>query len=237
MSRWLRSLCVLAALCSSAITEAAYTPATEFDAADRLLSFGIITPYSLNDPLGLRENITRAQDAVVLVTADRKVSEAELLKGTASFTDTADHWASGYIAQLKKIAQERSGNGDAIGMPDGTFAPEAHLTVSEAVAFLLAFTGTQPDSGKTWPDNYFSPAVANGILSSEDATTFSSKAGFTSDRGMTFYLTDRFLSTRLPQFQSKSYYEFHGYPVPEVGAIWGVCAAAMVIAIRRRKTA
>ncbi|MBE7052012.1 MAG: S-layer homology domain-containing protein [Ruminococcaceae bacterium] len=138
---------------------AAYTDvaedAGEYTAVSTLSSLGILTGYE-DGTFKPDGDITRAEfSAVVCRALGAKVS------GTAAtpFTDVAaDHWASGYIAY---VAGQKIVN----GMGDGTFAPDANVTVEQAVKMLVVALGFEPMAAQRggYPTGYMVVANTYGI--------------------------------------------------------------------------
>jgi hypothetical protein len=141
------------------------------------------------DGLALGAEITRAELVTLIVRAFGKEEDSKLLKGSASFPDTSNHWASGYIAMAVALA-EKAGS-DPIGMPDGSFQPDTKLTSAQAVAFLMKFLGVKADGGKAWPNNYLDVAVERGLLTAEDKALIAPMLNQNATRGLVFYLFDR----------------------------------------------
>jgi len=84
------------------------------------------------------------------------------------FPDTAGHWAAGYINLIARL-------GWVAGYPNGTFAPDAHITRAEAAAIVsraLDRTPTRSDllpGMPQWSDNM--DVNAWYYLYIQDATT------------------------------------------------------------------
>ncbi|HYF79753.1 MAG TPA: hypothetical protein VD973_21805, partial [Symbiobacteriaceae bacterium] len=167
---------------------AAYTPAAGEEAGTRMQKLGIITGRDGND-LALNSEITRAELVTVIVRAFGKEDDAKLLKGSTIFPDIQNHWASGNIAMAVALV-EKAGS-DPIGMPDGTFAPDAKLTPAQAVAFLMKFMGAKADATKAWPANYLDVAVEKGLITTEDKALIAPMLNENATRGLVFYMFDR----------------------------------------------
>lgn len=189
--RFMLMLLVLGLLASS--TQAAYTPELGRLSGERMLKLRILKGKSPDDPLALRDEITRAELVTILVRAHGQEANAALLNGAAAFPDTANHWASGYIAMAQALVQKAGG--DSFGMPDGTFGPDAKLTPAQAVSFLMKFLGIKADPMKPWPANHLEVAVEKGLITPADAAMLAPIANDNATRGLVFYLADRALST------------------------------------------
>lgn len=138
--------------------------------------------------LALDEPITRAEAVVVLVRAFGKADDADLLEGAPVFTDTANHWASGYIAEASKLA---AAAGASLGMPGGRFEPNARVTRAQEVAFLAKFLGVRPDPAKAWPANYLDKALEFGLITADEHGLASREPEATILRTEFFVLYDR----------------------------------------------
>jgi hypothetical protein len=172
---------------------AAYTPAAGETAGNRMLGLQIIKGKYADDALALKDEITRAELVTVIVRAFGQEANAALLNGAAAYPDTASHWASGNIAMAKALVEKVGG--DAIGMPDGTFAPDAKLTPAQAVAFLMKFLGVKADATKAWPASYLDVAVEKNLITAEDAALLAPMSNDNATRGLVFYLFDRAFSS------------------------------------------
>ncbi|MDF2626316.1 MAG: putative middle wall protein precursor [Symbiobacteriaceae bacterium] len=166
---------------------AAYTPAAGEMAGTRMQKLGML--QGRDGDLALNSEITRAELVTVIVRAFGKEDDAKLLKGSTIFPDIANHWASGNIAMAVALV-EKAGS-DPIGMPDGTFAPDAKLTPAQAVAFLMKFVGVKADANKAWPANYLDVAVDKGLITAEDKAILAPMVNDNATRGLVFYVFDR----------------------------------------------
>lgn len=129
-----------------------YTPPVS-EAIEVLQQYGIVIGDESGN-LQLYNNISRAEMVTILVRLLGKEGEAQQRYGSATFTDTGRHWASGYIA----VAQRQ---GLANGYPDGTFRPDSPVTYAEASALLLRTVG-QSTTGP-WPSAVINQATSLGI--------------------------------------------------------------------------
>jgi hypothetical protein len=166
---------------------AAYTPSNAQASCDRMMSLQILKGKYADNACALNDEITRAELATIVVRAFGQEDNAALLNGAAAFPDTANHWASGYIAIAKNLIEKQ---GDTVGMPDGTFQPDKKLSPAEAVAFLMKFLGQKPDNTKAWPDNYLSRAVEINLITKADADTIAPMLNDNATRGLVFALYD-----------------------------------------------
>lgn len=126
----------------------------------KLASLGVLGGYPDGSfkPLG---NITRAEMAAVVVRALGYESSAVLLTGAPAFSDCADaEWAWGYInvATSQNIIK---------GYPDGTFAPNANVTVAEAITMLVRALGRDAQAVGVWPTGHILVASQQGMLPSD----------------------------------------------------------------------
>ncbi|MCG0239402.1 MAG: S-layer homology domain-containing protein [Firmicutes bacterium] len=132
---------------------------TADEAVAYLKRFGIVR----GDPDGnlrLNDPITRAELVKILVAALGQEQQAQVLTGAVAFPDTANHWASGYIAVAKM-------SNLASGYPDGTFKPQNNVTNAEVLAFLTRAVGVAEDPSLPWPDKVIQPAIQQGIVPPE----------------------------------------------------------------------
>jgi hypothetical protein len=167
---------------------AAYTPGTSGQAAcDRMMQLKVVLGQPGADACALNSEITRAELVTVIVRAFGQESNAKLLAGAAAYTDTANHWASGNIALAKNLIEQ---NGEVMGMPEGTFEPDAKLTPAQAVAFLMKFLGQKADATKSWPYNYLDKAVELGLITTADKDVVAPMLNDNATRGLAFYLFD-----------------------------------------------
>jgi len=124
-----------------------------------LASLGLLKGYEDGTfkPAG---NITRAEFAAVVVRALGYENSAKLLTGAPAFKDVAGtQWAWGYI----NVA---SAQGIIKGYPDGTFAPNANVTVAEAVTMLVRALGRDEQATGIWPTGHIMVASQLGMLPS-----------------------------------------------------------------------
>lgn len=140
-----------------------------------LTSLGLVR----GDDRGLRldDTITRAEMMTILVRGFGQEDTAALLAGAPAFSDTADHWASGYIALAKN-------RGLTTGYPDGTFKPQANVTGAEALTMVARLVGLDVDDSVGWPDNYLNAAIEAGIVGADSPLV--AAAGAAAIRGDVF---------------------------------------------------
>lgn len=158
--RWSRALAVIMAIAMlllAALPAGAAKQPPYLDAMETLQAFAIVQGDAGTGDLRLGDPINRAETMKVLVVASGKGELADLLKGTAPFSDVAGHWAEGLIAMGKQL-------GLTEGYPDGTFRPKDPVKYSEVLALLVRLAGLSPKAGLTWPMNYFQAAADAGIV-------------------------------------------------------------------------
>lgn len=162
-------------------------------AAERMAKLGLVRGRS-GDPTDLALNmpITRAELVTVIVRAFGFEEDAKFLRGSATFPDTAQHWASGEIALANNMIRA---NGYSMGMPDGTFSPDGSVTAAQAVAFLVKFLGVPFDGAKPWPNNYLDAAVSAKLITTEDRVRFMALGEAPAPRGLVFYVADNGFSS------------------------------------------
>jgi hypothetical protein len=124
------------------------------EAVNTLMGFGIINGY----PDGTYKPgniVTRAEMAKLLIIT---LGYGDLAGGSSSFSDTAGHWADGYISLA-------TGLNIVIGYPDGTFRPDATVTYDEAITMIIRGLGYTDESlPGVWPTDYKIKALELGIL-------------------------------------------------------------------------
>jgi len=123
----------------------------------RLAEFGIINGFE-DGSYHPDDTITRAQFAKTIVCMLDKEEEAKANSVVTSFFDVDQYyWGVPYINYVAK-------NSIIKGYTDGSFHPEAPITLSEAATVLLRTLGyNEEDVGYYWPDNYVDKAVAMEI--------------------------------------------------------------------------
>lgn len=101
--------------------------------------------------------LTRAQAAKILAAATTFKS-GEAISGSASFSDTASHWAADDIAYCADL-------GIADGLSDGTFAPDTVVTGYELAKMLLSAMGVTGLTGSDWQTVVSADAAGYGLFS------------------------------------------------------------------------
>ena len=173
-------------------TALAAPTAEEANAAYERLNYygiaeGILREDGTKDP-ALDETLTRVQMVALLVKAFGLKESAQYMAGAQTFSDVpANHWASGYLAIAKNIAEK---NGNVIGYPDGTFGPENQVTAIEVLGFALKFLGIPVSGGANWKDNMIAAAKDAGVLTDADVEKYLSNPDEVATRGMAFALAD-----------------------------------------------
>lgn len=161
---------------------------SDIEGADRMLRLGLVQGRGGGD-LALGSSITRAELVTIMVRALGLEFAADVAKGTAVFPDVpGDHWASGYIAVARNLAQK---NGFTIGFPDGTFGPDTEVTPAQALAFEMKFLGITEDKTQAWPNSYVAAARRAGIIDATDVIV----DGIPALRGQVFGMADKAFST------------------------------------------
>lgn len=124
-------------------------------AADDLSRLGIVQGIApgLFGPYRL---VSRAQLAACIV---RSLNQRDLAQRATPFSDVPrSHWASGYVAVA-------AGLGCIDGVGEGRFAPEADVTVAQAVTMIIRLLGrTGMAQGAPWPTGYLAAAQQLGLL-------------------------------------------------------------------------
>jgi hypothetical protein len=137
------------------------------EAVETLMALGVVNGYE-DGTYKPTKVVTRAELAKLLIV---ELGYAELAGGTANFSDTAGHWAEGYIGLA-------AGLGLVNGYPDGTFKPDNTVSFDEALTMVVRGLGYTDDSlTGTWPTNYKIKAINLDLL--DDVTVMTTGA----DRG------------------------------------------------------
>ena len=151
-------LVVAMALSMVTMASAAFTDDAEITkkaAVSVLSTIGVLKGYDDGSfkPTG---DVTRAEMAKMIATILNKGDDVgDIYKGACTFTDTASHWAAGYVAYC---AQEKIINGKSATK----FDPDGKVTGVEAAKMLLCALGYTPDGaglvGANWASNTLSLA-------------------------------------------------------------------------------
>lgn len=140
------------------VTQAAVSvqPLTLEQAVTLLQQRGVVQPGAM-PTLRLGDPVTRAEMVKVVVAAMGQSEAAAALAGSATFPDTRDHWASGYIAMAYITGLVR-------GRSDGRFHPDAPMTGPEALTLLLRMLGREGEAQGPWPAGVVEAATRLGIV-------------------------------------------------------------------------
>lgn len=137
------------------------------EAVETLMALGVVNGYT-DGTYKPTKVVTRAELAKLLIV---ELGYEELAAGTANFSDTAGHWAEGYIGLA-------AGLGLVNGYPDGTFKPDNTVSFDEAITMVVRGLGYSDESlTGTWPTNYKIKAINLDLL--DDVTVKAAGA----DRG------------------------------------------------------
>lgn len=131
------------------------------EAIETLNALGIITGDDQDEDgvMDFRpaDTITRAEVTAIISRIQGVNSAAQV---NTEFTDvTAEHWASGYVAQA-------AGQGIVNGYGDGKFGPEDNVTYEQIVKMLMETLGYRPfaDDNGGYPVGYTTAASRYGVL-------------------------------------------------------------------------
>jgi len=104
--------------------------------------------------------ITRAEISTILCRINGFEELAKTYSGTATFTDTENHWAKNYIELCKT-------RGYINGFPEGDFRPEEMVTVGQALTMLVRVLGYEDNDvrAKGFPYGYTTKAEEIGFAS------------------------------------------------------------------------
>ncbi|SHJ60857.1 S-layer homology domain-containing protein [Dethiosulfatibacter aminovorans DSM 17477] len=124
------------------------------EAVETLIALGVVNGYP-DGTYKPAKVVTRAEMAKLLMV---ELGYADLAGGTANFSDTAGHWAEGYIALA-------AGLNIVNGYPDGTFKADNTVTFDEALTMVVRGAGYSDESlTGTWPTNYKIKAINLDLL-------------------------------------------------------------------------
>ena len=130
------------------------------DAVNTMVALGVIKGKDTGDfdPNG---NVTRGEMAKMICVAINGGAEPVLgTKATPSFSDISNHWAESYIEYCYSM-------GYVAGRGDGTFAPDATVTSTEAAKMILTTMGYKAEvsgfTGMDWSINTNSVANQQGL--------------------------------------------------------------------------
>lgn len=165
-------LLVLAMLLSAAAGAASFSDVkqqADYAQATELLSeLGLLTGYE-DGTFHPEATITRAEACAVVYRMLTGSTQATAFQGIAWFKDVAaNNWAGGYIGYCTE-------QGIVTGYPDGSFQPDATITIAEMVTMVVRALGLDRDeSGKallmTYPVSYLLAAQEQGVLGDLDLT-------------------------------------------------------------------
>jgi len=127
------------------------------DAIAKLSALDVVGGYP-DGTYGPDKNITRAEFAKIAVNLAGLGSAADSLAGVSSrFSDVAaGSWYAGWV----NLA---SSQGFVQGYPDGTFKPNANISMQEVVTVLLRIVGYDDNLVGPWPVDYIAKASALGV--------------------------------------------------------------------------
>lgn len=170
----------------------------------RLNALGIINGYP-DGSFKPDANITRAEFAVIAMSAAGLKNSADILKNNASkFSDVkAGEWYTGWV----NLAASQ---GYIAGYPDGTFKPNANISYAECITILVRILGYNEKLPGVWPTEYIVKAAELGIT---DDVTFN--ASGLAIRGDIAILTSATLDENLVVFD-KDTDEFKNKYTPAV---------------------
>lgn len=135
---------------------------TSQDSIAKLSALDIIGGYP-DGTFGPDKNITRAEFAKIAVNLAGLGNAAANLGGTsARFSDVeANAWYTGWV----NLANAQ---GFVQGYPDGTFKPNANISMQEVVTVLLRLAGYDDNLVGPWPYDYIAKASALGVTDDVD---------------------------------------------------------------------
>lgn len=192
----------------TAYSYASGTASTDTDTATMLLvSMGVLSADSSGN-YNLSGTVTRAEFAKMLVMASSYKDLVQTTSYSSPYKDVpAKNWAAPYI----RLAVS---NGLMSGYSDGTFRPNATVTLEQAVNSVLLLLGyTQSDFTGAFPYAQMNVYVNNGL-----SQNISGGIGTLLTRGDAAYLIYNLMGTTLKD-GSKTYAESLGYSLNDSGAV------------------
>ena len=143
------------------------------DSVYRLYALGILNGYP-DGTFGADNQITRAEFAKIACIVAGFGDVSDLMSNTpSSFTDVAvGMWYTGYV----NVAASQ---GYVHGYPDGTFKPNAPITMAEVVTVLMRIAGYNDNLPGPWPFDYIAQAGKEDVT--DDVTFVSSVAATRAD--------------------------------------------------------
>ena len=143
------------------------------DSVYRLYALGILNGYP-DGTFGADNQITRAEFAKIACIVAGFGNVSDLMSNTpSSFTDVAvGMWYTGYV----NVAASQ---GYVHGYPDGTFKPNAPITMAEVVTVLMRIAGYNDNLPGPWPFDYIAQAGKEDVT--DDVTFVSSVAATRAD--------------------------------------------------------
>jgi len=155
----LKRICsIILALCMCLTMLPAFAAKGDLDSAVfEVTSLGIFEGDQ-NGDLKLENTMTRAEFAKVVVVLSGM--KDVIGSGESPMQDVPkDHWASGYISYLISTGMMK-------GYPDGTFRPDATITLDECIKTLLVVMGYEivAEERGGYPDGYYSVAVQKELV-------------------------------------------------------------------------
>ncbi|MFI3313097.1 MAG: S-layer homology domain-containing protein [Eubacteriales bacterium] len=158
---------------AAALTAALSTSIFAFsDVSGDALEMAVNSLQSMNVVNGYADNtfkpdntVTRAEFSKMVVMASSSRDSLSTTGTTSPFSDVAaSNWARSYITLAYNLGYV-NGNGD------GSFSPDANITLGEASTVALRMLGyTSADIGYSWPEDYTDAARELGLLDDVSAT-------------------------------------------------------------------
>lgn len=119
--------------------------------------------------------LTRAEFCTMMVKFMQKGDDVPIHTTRTIFSDvTAKHWALGYVNLAASLTVKDGERETALvsGVGDGTFQPDAAVTMAQACTVLLRVLGyTSKQTGSVWPQSYMDLAGTIGLTDGVSAGT------------------------------------------------------------------
>ena len=173
---------------------------TKAEAVDLLSALGVINGIKQAD--GTTDfmpaaNVKRGEMAkMIAYILNGGTDIGDLYKAACTYADAKDHWAAGYIAYCD--AQDIIN-----GYTDGSYKPNADVTVLEAAKMILCALGytAEPNgmTGDKWASNVITLALKKNIFSNVDQIASEKATRETAAQMLLNALTEKEVETKAPQ--------------------------------------
>jgi hypothetical protein len=163
MARRLISILIAILISISFAVPTFSTPANpKYTAGETLKAYGIISGDEKGN-LNEKDELSRAEMAVLLAALNGKSEEAKAFKLRSTFTDIDNSkWYAPYVAYAEAMNWTK-------GVGGGKYAPDNKVTIKEAAAFLMNVLGKKYDYNNTILQDARKAGIKNGLSGSKNA--------------------------------------------------------------------